>query len=72
MNDMNESRRYAKVSDRITIPPLAPDNSADVTVMVSPHEIVLKIGSGRWVWPKHKWVEGPENPHNVATGDATV
>lgn len=52
---MSQARQYTKGFKRITIPPLPPDNSADVSIMVGPHDIVLTIGSDRWVFPQHKW-----------------
>jgi hypothetical protein len=52
---VTEGRQFVKVQERISIPPLPPDNSAEVVVLVRPDEIVLQIGTGRWVWAKHKW-----------------
>jgi hypothetical protein len=52
--------KYAKITDRITIPKLPPDNSVDVVLLFRYNEAILQIGNERWKWQNHgpRWEEG--------------
>jgi hypothetical protein len=53
-------RKYAKIVERITIPELPPDNSAEVVLLFRSDEVVLQIQGQVWKWPQRKWEVGTD------------
>jgi len=53
-------KKYAKIVERITIPKLPPDNSAEVVLLFRPDEVILQIQGQVWKWPQREWETGTD------------